>query len=177
MEGSNEFRRIAEFQKVDKELFIKDYVGAFPEMSRQEASEAYEGIVRPNRATKGSAGYDIRTTIDFSLPPGATIKIPTGIRVKMREDYAFFIFPRSGLGFKFRFQLDNSVGVIDSDYYFSDNQGHIFVKMTNDSKSGKTVTLKRGEAFAQGIFLQYGLTVDDEAAGERNGGFGSTDKA
>ena len=28
--------------------------------------------------------------------------------------------------------------------------------------------------FAQGIFLPFGITVDDEADGERTGGFGST---
>ncbi len=86
------------------------------------------------------------------------------------------LYPRSGLGFKFRLQLDNTVGIIDSDYYFSDNEGHIFAKLTNDSKEGKTVTVAAGTGFMQGIFTEYGITEDDDTAGVRNGGFGSTTK-
>jgi dUTP pyrophosphatase len=80
------------------------------------------------------------------------------------------------LGFKFRLQMNNTVGIIDSDYYFSDNEGHIFVKLTNDSNEGKTVEVAAGTGIVQGIFLEYGITVDDEADGVRNGGFGSTTK-
>ena len=53
-------------------------------------------------------------------------------------------YPRSGLGFKYRLQLNNTVGINDSDYYGSDNEGHIFAKITNDSKEGKTVELAAG---------------------------------
>ena len=87
------------------------------------------------------------------------------------------LYPRSGLGFKFRFQLDNTVGVIDSDYARSDNEGHIFLRMTNDSREGKGLRIAAGTAFAQGIFLPFGITVDDEASAVRNGGFGSTTRA
>ena len=166
---------IAVFEKVSRERFVTDYLKVFPAFTKEEAEKAYDEIVLPTRATKGSAGYDIRTTADITVKPGESVMIPTGVRCRMREDYALFVFPRSGLGFKFRFQLDNSVGVIDSDYYYSDNEGHIFVKMTNDSRSGKTVELKRNDAFSQGIFLQYGLTEDDEVSAVRNGGLGSTD--
>ena len=92
----------------------------------------------------------------------------------MENDWVLKLYPRSGLGFKYRLELDNTVGIVDADYYYSDNEGHIFIKITNDSKEGKTVHLKEGDGFAQGIFLQYGITVDDEADGVRNGGFGST---
>ena len=84
------------------------------------------------------------------------------------------LYPRSGLGFKFRLQLNNTVGIIDSDYYYSDNEGHIFCKITNDSNEGKAVSLERGAGFCQGIFLEYGITIDDDATDIRNGGFGST---
>ncbi len=168
--------RIAKFEKVSEEQFLKDFTDAFPEMTEEAAKEAYNQINTPARATKGSAGYDFCSTVDFTLEPGKSIKIPTGIRVKIREDYVLMIFPRSGLGFKYRLQLDNSVGIIDSDYYFSDNEGHIFIKVTNDSRASKTVTVKRGSGFAQGVFLQYGITEDDEADDVRNGGFGSTTK-
>lgn len=86
------------------------------------------------------------------------------------------LFPRSGLGFKYRMQLNNTVGIIDSDYFYSDNEGHIFAKITNDSNEGKALEVAAGSGFMQGIFLQYGITEDDEADGVRNGGFGSTTK-
>ena len=72
--------------------------------------------------------------------------------------------------------MNNTVGIIDSDYFYSDNEGHIFIKMTNASNEGKTVEVAQGVGFAQGIFLEYGITVDDDARGIRNGGFGSTSK-
>jgi len=95
----------------------------------------------------------------------------------MDEDWVLKVYPRSGLGFKSRLQMNNTVGIIDSDYYYSDNEGHIFIKMTNDSREGKTVEVAAGSGFAQGIFLEYGITVDDDAQGIRNGGFGSTTKS
>ena len=84
------------------------------------------------------------------------------------------LYPRSGLGFKYRLQLNNTVGIIDSDYFHSDNEGHIFAKITNDSNEGKTLSLEKGAGFMQGIFVEYGITVDDDVTASRNGGFGST---
>ena len=102
------------------------------------------------------------------------VKIPTGIRAEMEEEWVLKCYPRSGLGFKYRLQLNNTVGIIDSDYFYSDNEGHIFAKITNDTNEGKTVEIPAGTGFMQGIFVEYGITVDDEAEGTRNGGFGST---
>ena len=175
--------RIARFEKVSRDRFIKDYMDVFGNKDmdqtwtkalEEEASKAYDEIKIPVRATSGSAGYDICTPFDITVLPGHSVKIPTGIRVTMREDYCLFIMPRSGLGSKFRFQLNNTTGVIDSDYYFSENEGHIFVPMINDSRDDKTVTLKSGSAFAQGVFCSFGITEDDDAKGLRDGGFGST---
>lgn len=169
--------RIAKFEKVSKERFVEDFMKIFGDrenMTADKAEELYYAVKIPKRATKSSAGYDICTPVDIVLKPGESIKIPTGLRVRMREDYCLFIMPRSGLGSKFRFQLNNTVGVIDSDYYNSDNEGHIFVPMINDGREGKVVSLKAGDAFVQGVFLSYGITEDDEADAERNGGFGST---
>lgn len=136
--------------------------------------DEYDSIRLPRRATMGSAGYDFFAPWTFTLKAGETITIPTGIRVLLDEDKVLQCYPRSGLGFKYRLQLDNTVPIIDSDYSGSDNEGHIFLKMTNDSRDGKTVTVKRGEAFAQGIITQYFITEDDYVDRVRNGGFGST---
>lgn len=170
-------KRIAQFFKVSREQFENALLEDFPQYSKQDAVDIHDSIKLPARATKGSAGYDFFAPFSFSLPAGSTIKIPTGIRVKMEEDWVLKIYPRSGLGFKYRLQMNNTVGIIDSDYYYSDNEGHIFIKMTNCSNEGKTVEVAAGSGFAQGIFLEYGITVDDEAEGIRNGGFGSTTKA
>ena len=161
---------------MSKENFLAAIADDYVQFSETEAEQMYETLSLPKRATKGSAGYDFYAPFDFTLEPGQTIKIPTGIRAKMDEDWVLQIFPRSGLGFKFRLQLNNTVGIIDSDYYYSDNEGHIMAKITNDSKEAKTVEISAGMGFVQGIFLEYGITVDDDAEGIRNGGFGSTTK-
>ena len=167
-------KRIAQFFKVSWELFFKAMREEFPQYADNDIRDMYEKLKLPGRATRGSAGYDFHAPFAFSLTPGATIKIPTGVRVKMEEDWVLKLYPRSGLGFKYRLQMNNTVGIIDSDYYYSDNEGHIFIKMTNDSNEGKTLDVAQGAGFAQGIFLEYGITVDDDATGLRNGGFGST---
>lgn len=170
----NRMKRIAKFHKVSRERFLKDWKDKFPEASEKEILEIYDGISLPKRATAGSAGYDFFAPVSITLNPGETIKIPTGVRVWMEPEWVLKCYPRSGLGFKFRLQLNNTVGIIDSDYYYSDNEGHIFSKITNDSNEGKTVEIKAGEGFMQGIFVEYGITLDDDATEIRNGGFGST---
>ena len=166
--------KTAKFYKVSYQQFEEAYLDYDPNASREQIQNIYESIQLPKRATKGSAGYDFYTPVDICLKPQETIKIPTGIRCEMNERWVLMIYPRSGLGFKYRLQLNNTVGVIDSDYFYSDNEGHIFAKITNDSNEGKTVNIQAGTGFMQGIFVEYGITVDDEATGIRNGGFGST---
>lgn len=169
-------KRIAKFHKVSIEQFKKDWIDTFPAEIPEEAAKVYEQIELPKRATAGSAGYDFYSPLSFFLAPGETIKIPTGIRVQMEDNWVLKCYPRSGLGFKFRLQMNNTVGIIDSDYFYSDNEGHIFAKITNDSNEGKTIELEAGTGFMQGIFVEYGITFDDEATEKRNGGFGSTTK-
>ena len=173
--------RVAKFYKVGFEQYMKDYgdtfLGKTSNLTVDEIKEikrVYDRIMLPRRATTGSAGYDFYTPVDIVLEPGQTAKVPTGIRVSMEPDWVLSLYPRSGLGFKYRLQLNNTVGIIDSDYFFSDNEGHIFAKITNDTNENKTVNLKTGDGFMQGIFLQYGITIDDNETGVRNGGFGST---
>jgi len=132
----------------------------------------------PQRATHGSAGYDIYSPYDFSLKPSEEILVPTGVKVFIQpgENIALFILPRSGAGFKCYTRLANTLGLIDSDYYGnSDNDGQIFVKVRNESVDKEWV-VKQGEAFAQGVFLNYYLTDRDAEQQKqvRNGGFGST---
>lgn len=167
-------KRIAKFEKVSFEQFKKDWIDSFGNYENIE--EIYNSINLPKRATKGSAGYDFYSPIDIDMTPNTSVKIPTGIRVRIEENWMLSCYPRSGLGFKFRLQLDNTVGIIDSDYYNSSNEGHIMIKMTNDSRNNKSVHVDKGAGFAQGIFIEYGITTDDDATDLRDGGFGSTNK-
>lgn len=161
-------KKVATFEIVSLNEFQKafDY----------DATTMYEEIMKPKRATTGSAGYDFYAPFDIKLKPNETIKIPTGIRCRIDENYVLKLYPRSGLGFKFRLQLNNTVGIVDSDYYYSDNEGHIFAKITNDSNENLELNIKKGTGFMQGIFLEYGITTDDDTTEVRNGGFGSTTK-
>ena len=166
-------QKVAKFYKVSFEQFQEGWQDAF---GQSVSVEVYDAVNLPRRATVGSAGYDFYSPLTFSLAPGETIKIPTGIRAEISEGWVLMLYPRSGLGFKYRVQLNNTVGIIDSDYFYSDNEGHIFIKITNDSNEGKTVAVEAGQGFAQGLFMPFGITVDDEVSAMRNGGFGSTTK-
>ena len=162
--------RIARFEHVSAEQFEADWRKAF------EGGTVPPVPPLPRRATTGSAGYDFFSPMDFTLSPGEILLIPTGIRAQIDEGWVLMLFPRSGLGFKYRLQLNNTVGVIDSDYYNAKNEGHIHLKLINDSRDGRTLVVRAGDAVAQGIFLPFGVTTDDQAGGAREGGFGSTDK-
>ena len=166
--------RIAEFEKVSFRQFREGWESVRGKTDEDTLTRAYEALSLPVRATSGSAGYDFYLPFDLVLHPGESVRIPTGIRARMEEGWVLMLFPRSGLGFKYRLQMDNTVGVIDSDYYYSDNEGHIFAAITNDSRQEKVLALKAGDAFMQGVFMPFGITESDCAAGRRNGGFGST---
>ena len=165
------------FEKVSYGQFFKDYKEMNPLLSNEFIGKMYDELQLPKRATTASAGYDFFAPFAFSLAEGETIRIPTGIRAIMPENVVLQIYPRSGLGFKYREQLDNGVGIIDSDFANSNNEGHIMLKITNDSKVPKIMDIERGKGFAQGIFMPYLVTDDDAATGVRNGGWGSTDVA
>ncbi|MCI6304632.1 MAG: deoxyuridine 5'-triphosphate nucleotidohydrolase [Blautia sp.] len=170
-------KRIAKFEKVSLEEFMKDWCDTFeldssdPE-TRREIEGIYGGIELPKRATKFSAGHDFVSPLTFTLKPNDTIKIPTGIRCGIDIDWVLMIYPRSGLGFKYGINLMNQTAVVDADYYYSNNEGHIFIKLVN--RGDKIVTVKRDDKFTQGVFLPYGITEDDNVNDKRNGGLGST---
>ena len=156
---------IGKFQKVSIKQFLQD-------SNIENVVEIYNDISLPKRATKGSAGYDFVCPIDIEIKPNEIIKIPTGIRCYMLEGYVLNIYPRSSLGMKYQMYLTNTTGIIDSDYYNANNEGHIIVSIVN--KGNKTLSIKKGERFVQGIFLKYYTVEEDEILENRTGGFGST---
>lgn len=166
-------KKIAEFKKVSFEIYKEEMVKQF-DVSIDACKQYYDSIELPKRATSGSAGYDFKIPFSLTLKPGETKKIPTGIRVKMAEGWVLLLVPRSSLGFKYRMQLDNTIGVIDSDYFYSDNEGHIILKITNDSNEDKVMIVEACKGICQGMFMEFGITIDDDVRETRNGGFGST---
>ena len=167
--------KVARFEKVSYEQFKEDWLNQFPNTVEWKLKSMYENIKLPKRSTTGSAGYDFYIPRDMELREFNSIVIPTGIRCVMDYSYVLAIFPRSGQGFKYGVHLANTVGIIDADYCNAENEGHIHVKLVNDSRLAKDIDFNDGVAFCQGIFLPFGITVDDEVEAKRIGGFGSTD--
>lgn len=196
-------KNINSFEKVSldryKEDFKKVFVG-LRDIDDYMVYEIYNNIKLPKRATKGSAGYDFFIPFNLSLTRKSNIVIPTGIRCKMNDNEFLALYPRSGHGFKYHLSFANTVGIIDSDYYYSDNEGHIMVELVYNSfaemsvytvgtknishggcsydkfKTPEVLEFKEGTAICQGIFTPFNTTKDDNVTEIRNGGMGSTDK-
>ena len=157
--------KVAKFTRVSEKQYAKDMEG-------RENPLPLEEIPLPKRATAGSAGYDFVSPLEAEVPAGGTVLIPTGIRAEMEPGWVLLLFPRSSLGFRHALRLSNTVGVIDSDYAFAKNEGHIMVKLRNPLS--EPVVIGRGERFCQGVFLPYGTAEEEEVSAERTGGMGST---
>ena len=95
------------FEKISFEQFKKDIA---------DDIELYNAYSLPKRGTKYAAGYDIFSLEDFTLMPGETKKIATGIKADMMDDEVLYILVRSSMGFKYNVRLCNQVGVVDKDY-------------------------------------------------------------
>lgn len=168
--------KIAKFEKVSLRQFAEDWKKAFPLESETEIENIYNDIQLPARSTVGSAGYDFYLPKEINLYERGNIVIPTGIRCKIDDGWVLAVFPRSGHGFKYGIHLSNTVGIIDEDFFGAENEGHIHIKLVNDSELARDITFKNHTAFCQGIFLPFGITVNDKVEAKRVGGFGSTDK-
>ena len=170
--------RIATFEKVSWERYLLDWLRITDvdpvdkEQWIEWLKDEWEHLEMPKRATAGSAGYDFKVPCAIGMTPGCPTTVPTGVRCKIEPGWMLALFPRSGLGFNAGMHLNNTVGIIDSDYYYASNEGHIMARI--DAK--EEFTLCEGDRFIQGVFIPYGITTDDSADGERTGGFGSTGK-
>lgn len=166
--------KIARFEKVSYEQFKKDIIDNFDDLSDGEIKRIYDEIKLPRRATKHSAGHDFKIPFEIGLKPKYKMLIPTGIKCKIDEQYVMLVFPRSSFGIKKGMVLANTVGVIDSDYYFADNEGHVFICVKNCSDV--MLKIKEGESFCQAVFVKFGTADDESVLEERKGGIGSTNK-
>lgn len=157
-------------------ISISEWLKNIPtDVDKLQWEQLYHDIKKPVRGTRHSAGYDFFSPFTFTLEPNEDIKIPTGICSYMLEDEVLFIHTRSSLGFKYYSRLANVTGVVDCDYFGNENnEGHVFIKIRNEGT--KSMTINKGEAFAQGIFQKYLLVDGDscEIGKDRVGGIGST---
>lgn len=150
----------------------------------------------PAYAHTTDAGMDIYSPAEYTIAPGETIIIPTGIKVAIPEGYALLIQPRSGQAAKTKLRIANTPGLIDSGYrdeigvivenieppfkdidYEFDSAGEIHIKSI---LHGQSYTIAEGQRFAQMRLVQVPKAefVRVESVGEigedRGGGFGST---
>ena len=99
--------------------------------------------------------------------------VSTGMKCKLDPGTFLQLSVRSSSPLKYWLMLANGVGIIDADYYNNpDNEGEIFFQLYNLSPFN--IQIKKGEASGQGFVLPYATVEDDISAGERTGGFGST---
>lgn len=136
-------------------------------MTRRFKKLTNEAIL-PERATKGSAGYDISASETVTIQPGEIKLVSTGLAVQMAQDDVMLLIDRSSNPRKRGLVLSNSIGVIDHDYFPNEFKG-MFTNITD-----KPVTIEAGQRIMQAVFVKYGLVDDDNALGHRTGGFGST---
>lgn len=176
-------KHIAHFEIVSRQQY-NDSVDKLIASEKHELTYVMdiEDIDLPKRGTKSSAGYDFISPIGFELAPGEQIIIPTGIRCKMYSDHVLKLYPRSSVGIKHNISFANTIPVIDADYYNAKNEGHILLALKNNHKRSwnrkknkeNTWVVSAGDRICQGIFLRYGITIDDSVNTMREGGIGST---
>lgn len=185
---------VAIFKKVSKKQFGETLRTLYPnfEFTTRIMDQMYNNIKIPTRATMGSVGYDISTPFPFTLHPGCKVWIPTGLRVEIfKEDWALLTIPKSRTA-KHSIRISNTLGLIDQDYYYADNEGHILVVLEMPDSSHnqevranfgrvstnfvESIEFKAGDGICQGIFLECGIAVGEDInqLKKRTGGFGST---
>lgn len=172
--NTNGLMKVAEFEKVSFNQFEIDCKKS-AYFNNKNIEEIYKNIEIPIRKTKGSAGHDIVSPFDFTLLPNESIMIPTGIHCKISTGWVLMIFVRSSLGIKKGIKLANGTGIIDSDYYYANNEGHIFAKIEN--YGFEQIRVKAGDPILQGVFVPFGVADQDEIKTKRVGGIGSTSKS
>lgn len=165
-------QRVATFKKVSFEQFYRDSRNLMYDYTEEEIAHVYASIKLPQRATSGSAGYDFYTPYEVVLHPHDKVIVPSGIRCGIKEGYMMLGVVRSSMGIKNDINLSNTCMVLDSDYYYADNEGHIMIALRN--MRDYLVRCSAGERIMQGVFLPFGITTDDDVEEKRTGGIGST---
>lgn len=151
---------------------------------------------KPTYANKGDAGMDVYALEDYTIKPGETKLIPTGIKVAIPEGYELQVRPKSGRALKTKLRVANTPGTIDSGYrseigviienieppiqdigfHYNDNNQLIIDSILR----GKDYYIGKGEKFAQLVLCKVyeasftQVTNITTVKGDRGGGFGSS---
>ena len=132
-----------------------------------------DNIKLPTRATEGSNAYDFYNPTTFIIQPGETKIIWTDIKIKLDKNKVFLLLPRSSIGIKKHLMLANTMGIIDSDYYSSEeSDGNIGMALYN--YGNQLVRVEKGERIVQGFITDSYLCDDDNVTTKRKGGMGSS---
>lgn len=163
------------FEKISFEQWVNDWSGV---NDTDVIKSCYNDLKLPRQGTKYSMGMDFFAPCDICLESYKYQLIPTGIRWVITDpitegNKGLMLFPRSGQGFKYGIRLANTVACIDADYFLSDNEGHIMVKLFNPFD--EPVIIKKGQGYCQGVIADYYICDGAHSTAIRNGGFGSTD--
>lgn len=131
-------------------------------------------IKLPVRSDPRSAGYDFYSPVDIVIPPNESKLFFTDVKAYMEDDEVLMLYVRSSMG-KVHVVIANGTGIIDASYHNNpDNDGNIGFRLLNLGKENYVV--HRGDRIGQGVFMKYLITDDDNATGDRVGGFGSSGK-
>ncbi len=127
----------------------------------------------PAYAHPGDAGADLVAAEEAEIPPGARVKVRTGIAVAIPEGFVGLVHPRSGLAARLGVTVLNAPGTVDAGY-----RGEILVNLINHDRA-ETVKISRGDRIAQLVVQRVERavfhavdTLDDTTRGA--GGHGST---
>lgn len=162
----------------------------------QVPCEIMEGAKKPNYAKLGDAGLDVYATEDYTIKPGETILVRTGIKVAIPKGYELQVRPKSGISLKSKLRVANTPGTIDSGYrdeigIIIDNIEPVIKKMETDFNDhgelvvksieyGKPYYIEKGQKIAQLVLSEvvtasfYNVEKVENIEGNRGGGFGST---
>lgn len=194
-----------EFEKVSKDQYIKDWCRLYGSDSQDKTviGKIWDDIKLPQPSTFEAAGFDFFIPFSVDLVKGDSIVIPTGIRCKMKKNTCLLFLPRSSSGFNYHLTIANTVPLIDGDYYYTDNEGHIMIKLifggfenaplialaherdsdaflhvAKDMTTPRELVMNKGDKFVQGLATKYyhSKSTDKSKVKVRKGGIGSTGK-
>lgn len=138
----------------------------------------YADVITPEYGSREAAGFDLRAYFPENksykrvLLPNDRLKVGTGLSFELPEGFVFLVIPRGSTGIKKGLMLQNTIGVVDSDY-----RGEVFMFFQNIGE--EEVEIEHGERIAQGIILPFPKIRFNEVKELSNtergdGGFGST---
>ena len=127
----------------------------------------------PAYQTAGAAGFDLASSVDMTVEPGAVVLVPTGLVIEVPAGHFLGIFARSSTPLKRGLMVANGVGIVDSDYCGATDE--IRIEVFNFTTA--PVRIQRGDRLAQGVVLPYSKVTwreENSASRPARGGFGAT---